>query len=230
MHEFSRVESLIGKDNLDKIKNAKVLIIGIGGVGTEAIVSLVRCGVQNIIIVDNDIIDITNINRQVIAFNSTIGKNKTYVMKEYLQNISKDINVEIINKFIDNSNIDNLFELDFDYVIDACDTLNTKKLIIKKCIETNKTFISCMGTAKKINPELLSITTLDKTKYDPLAKILRKWAKSEHTNKKIPVVSSTEKIINPSSKVLASLNFVPNVAGILCAKYIIDKIVNFNNL
>ena len=75
-----------------------------------------------------------------------------------------------------------------------------------------------------------SITTLDKTKYDPLAKILRKWAKSEHTNKKIPVVSSTEKIINPSSKVLASLNFVPNVAGILCAKYIIDKIVNFNNL
>ena len=141
MHEFSRVESLIGKDNLDKIKNAKVLIIGIGGVGTEAIVSLVRCGVQNIIIVDNDIIDITNINRQVIAFNSTIGKNKTYVMKEYLQNISKDINVEIINKFIDNSNIDNLFELDFDYVIDACDTLNTKKLIIKKCIETNKTFI-----------------------------------------------------------------------------------------
>lgn len=230
MNEFSRVEALIGLDNLNKIKSAKVLVIGIGGVGGTAITSLVRSGIQNIIIVDNDSVDITNINRQVVAFNKTIGEDKTKVMKEYINSINKNINVKVINEFIDEDNIDNLFKLDFDYVIDACDTIKTKKLIIKKCIQNNKIFISCMGTAKKINPEKLSITTLDKTEYDPLAKILRKWAKDEHINKKIPVVSSTEKIINNKDNILASLNFVPNTAGILCAKYIIDKIINFNKI
>ena len=230
MNQYSRIEDLIGKDNLDKIHNSKVLVLGIGGVGASALVTLARNGVKNIIIVDNDVIDITNINRQCITFNSNVGKKKVNVAKKYIENIDSDINITIIDKFIDNSNIDELFKLKFDYLIDACDTINTKKLIIKKCIQHNKVFVSCMGTAKKINPEKLKITTLDKTEYDPIAKILRNWIKKEKISKKIYVVSSNEEVINKKCENIPSMSFVPNVAGILCAKYIIDKIVNFKNI
>ena len=226
MHEFYRTEKLIGKDNLDKINKSKVLVIGIGGVGGSAVISLARSGIKNIIIIDNDIVEETNINRQAIAYSSTIGKYKTDIMKSILLDINKDINVVTINKFVDDSNIDEIFNLDFDYLIDACDTLNTKKLLIKNCINKNKIFISCMGTALKLDPSKLNITYLDKTEYDPIAKILRRWAKSENINKRIPVVSSNEKAIKNNDNILSSMCFVPNTAGILCAKYIIDKIID----
>lgn len=228
MREFSRTESLIGTLNLNKIKNSKVLVIGLGGVGGSAVETLARSGVENIILVDYDKVDITNINRQVIALHSTIGEYKTNVFESRIKDINPNCNVVKINKLIDSSNIDEIFEYDFDYIIDACDTIETKKLLIQKSHDKNIDLISSMGTAKKLDPTKLTITDIRKTSYDKLAKILRKWVIDEKINYKIKVVSSTEEVIKTEDNILASMSFVPNSAGILCAKYIIDKILSKN--
>jgi len=226
MNEFSRTESLIGTDNLNKIKNSKVLVIGLGGVGSSAVETLVRSGVENIILVDYDKVDITNINRQFIALHSTIGEYKTDVFENRIKDINPKCNVVKINKRIDSSNIDEIFYYDLDYIIDACDTVETKKLLIKISHDKNIGLISCMGTAKKLDPTKLCITDIRKTSYDRLAKILRKWVIDEKINYKVMVVSSTEEVIKTDDNVLASMSFVPNTAGILCAKYVIDKILS----
>ncbi len=226
MNEFSRTESLIGADNLNKIKNSKVLVIGLGGVGSSAVETLARSGVENIILVDYDKVDITNINRQLIALHSTIGEYKTDVFESRIKDINPNCNVVKINKKIDSSNIAELFEYDFDYIIDACDTVETKKLLIKMSHDKDIDLISCMGTAKKLDPTKLVVTDIRKTSYDKLAKILRKWIIDEKINYKVMVVSSTEEVIKTEDKILASMAFVPNSAGILCAKYVIDKILS----
>ena len=228
MNEFSRTESLIGADNLNKIKNSKVLVIGLGGVGSSAVETLVRSGVENIILVDYDKVDITNINRQLIALHSTIGKYKTDVMESRIKDINPNCNVIKINKKIDSSNIDELFNYDIDYIVDACDTVETKKLLIKISHDKNIDIISSMGTAKKLDPTKLYITDIRKTSYDKLAKVLRKWVIDEKINYKVMVVSSTEEVIKIEDNILASMSFVPNTAGILCAKYVIGKILSKN--
>lgn len=224
MNEFSRIEELIGINNLNKINESRVLVLGVGGVGSVCATTLIRCGIKNIIIIDNDNIDITNINRQVMAFSDTIGMKKIDVLEKYLKKINPNINVIKIDKYIDQNNIDEVFNLDFKYAIDACDSINTKEIFIKKCIDNNKVFISCMGTANKMDPEKLKIMRIDKTEYDPLSKKIRKWARDQNLDKKIYVVSSSEKVIKKDK--LGTMSFVPNTAGILCAKYIIDKIIN----
>ena len=226
MNEFSRCEILIGKEKLDLIKTKTVLVIGLGGVGGYAIESLVRNGIENIILCDYDKVDITNINRQVIALHSTIGEDKTKAFLNRIKDINPKCRVKIINEFIDKEKIDNLFMENIDYVIDACDTIETKKEIIKICLDKNIKFISCMGTAKKLDPTRLKITDLRNTNYDKIAKILRKWAKDEKIKGKIYVVSSSEEVIKTcDNKKLGSMSFVPNTAGILCAKYVIDDII-----
>ena len=226
MNEFSRCEILIGKEKLELIKTKTVLVIGLGGVGGYAIESLVRNGIENIILCDYDRIDITNINRQVIALHSTIGEDKTKVFLNRIKDINPNCRVKIINEFIDKDNINNIFMENIDYVIDACDTIETKKEIIKICLDKNIKFISCMGTAKKLDPTRLKITDLRNTNYDKIAKILRKWVKDEKIKGKINVVSSSEEVIKTSdNKKLGSMSFVPNTAGILCAKYVIDDII-----
>jgi len=225
MNEFSRSESLIGTDNLNKIKNSKVLVIGLGGVGSSAVETLVRSGVENIILVDYDKVDITNINRQLIALHSTIDEYKTDVFEKRIKDINPNCNVVKINKRIDNSNIDEIFNYDLDYIIDACDTVETKKLLIKISHDKNINLISCMGTAKKLDPTKLYITDIRKTSYDKLAKVLRKWVIDEKINYKVMVVSSSEEVIKTDDNILASMSFVPNTAGILCAKYVIDRIL-----
>lgn len=224
MNEFSRIEELIGINNLNKINESRVLVLGVGGVGSVCATTLIRCGIKNIIIIDNDNIDITNINRQVMAFSDTIGMKKIDVLEKYLKKINSNINVIKIDKYIDQNNIDEVFNLDFKYAIDACDSINTKEIFIKKCIDNNKIFVSCMGTANKMDPEKLKIMRIDKTEYDPLSKKIRKWARDQNLDKKIYVVSSSEKVIKKDK--LGTMSFVPNTAGILCAKYIIDKIIN----
>lgn len=228
MNEFSRIETLIGKNKLSLIKSKTVMIIGLGGVGGYALETLVRNGIENVIIVDFDKVDITNINRQIIALHSTINENKTDMFFNRIKDINPNCNVVIINKFIDENNINNLFENKIDYVIDACDTVDTKKLIIKKCLDNKIKFISCMGTAKKLDPTKLEVVDIRKTSYDKLAKIIRKWVKDEEIKDKIFVVSSKEKVIDnfENTKVLGSMSFVPNIAGILCAKYIIDDVIS----
>ena len=221
---FDRIISLIGLNKFKELEKKKVLIIGCGGVGGYALETLVRSGISNIDIVEFDKIDITNLNRQIITNQQNIGLSKGQEAKKRAQSINKNININLYEIFLDESNIKNILSNNYDYIIDACDTINTKIEIIKFCVNKNIKLISCMGTAKKIDPTKLSITTLDKTNYDPLARLLRKKVKDLKINKKINVVSSTEQIIESYN--LVSFIMVPATAGILCAKYIICDIIN----
>lgn len=224
MEQLNRLELLIG-DKLDKVKNTTVLIIGLGGVGGYALESLVRSGIGKVIIVDNDSIDITNLNRQIIATHENIGYKKVDEWEKRIKSINPNVIVEKISEFITMDNINIIFDKNFDYLIDACDTVTTKKEIIKECLKKGIPFISSMGTGKKLHPELLEISYLDKTSYDPIAKRLRKMLKDEHIYGKVPVVYSKEQVVKSNSNVVSSSIFVPSVAGILCANYIYNLIV-----
>lgn len=218
---LDRLEILIG-NNIDKLKETTVLIVGIGGVGGYALESIARSGIGKIIIVDNDIVDITNLNRQIISKKNNIGLNKVDVAYDRIKEIS---NTEVIKikEFITQDNIDTLFTEKIDYIIDACDTLETKKELIRQSIKRNIKLISCMGTANKMDPSRLKIMDIRKTNYDPIAKIIRKMVKEERINKKIMVVCSDEKPLNRRN--LGSNCLVPSTAGILCASYVVNDIV-----
>lgn len=224
VEQFERLELLIG-EKIENVKIASVLIIGLGGVGGYAAETLARSGISNLILVDNDNIDITNLNRQIISTYENIGNSKLDEWEVRLKKINPDINIIKINEFITYENIDKLYNQKVDYLIDACDTVETKKLIIKKCLEKNIKFISCMGTGKKFHPELLEIVDIRKTSYDPLAKIIRKMVKDENIKGKIPVVYSKEIMKKTESTKIGSTAFVPSVAGILCASYIFNLII-----
>ena len=219
---FDRLELLIGSDNLKKIKTKKILIIGVGGVGGSVVTSLIRSGIENITVVDFDKIDTSNLNRQQVAYQSTIGKKKVDV----IETIIKDINPEcIVNKydlFLDKDNIDEVFnKVNPDFVIDCCDSKETKKEIIKKSIKMNVAFISSMGTGNRLDPSKLEIIDIRKTR------IMRKWVKDEKINEKIPVLCSTELPLYKGTNV-ASSSFVPNSAGLLISSYVIRKIIGIN--
>lgn len=221
---LNRLETMVGKEKIDKLKNSRVAIIGLGGVGGNALESLVRFNIGNIIIVDSDVIERSNLNRQLLSLRSNIGEKKIDVAKKRILDINPECNIISLDLFIDKSNVEDLFKYDFDYLIDACDTIDTKMLLIEYCNKRNIKIISCMGTANKFNPSLLEITDIRKTTYDPIAKIIRKKIKENNIKYKIDVVSSSEKTIN--SKELGSNSIVPSSAGILCAYYIIKKIIN----
>lgn len=220
---FERLEILIGSSNLEKIKSKKIAIVGLGGVGGYAVESLVRSGVENIILVDYDSVDITNKNRQIIALDSTIGMKKTEVFIKRIKDINKECNVIKYDTFLDKNNIDLL--IDCDYIIDACDSIDTKFEIIKFCKNNSIKFISCMGTGKRLNPNLFRITDLMKTSYDPLAKKLRKMVRENGIVGDIPVVCSLEQPTKCSSEKIGSNAFVPPTAGLLMTSYVINDII-----
>ena len=224
MMQFSRLELLVS-DKIDRLRNSTVLILGLGGVGGYTAEVLARSAVGNFILVDNDIVDITNLNRQVISNLNNIGNYKVDEWEKRIKSINEKVNVIKINKFITKDNIEELLSYNFEYAIDCCDTITTKKEFIRICLQNNKKFISCMGTGKKFHPELLEITDLSKTSYDPLAKTLRKLLKDEHIKGKIPVVYSKELPLKTDSKIIPSNAFVPSTAGILCASYIFNLII-----
>ena len=225
---FDRFELLIG-DKINNIKNKTILIIGLGGVGSYACESLIRSGISNIIIVDNDKIDITNLNRQLMTNMNNIGEYKVDVWYDRIKSINPNCNIKKINKFIDKTNIDILFNNNIDYVIDACDSIDTKILLIEKCKKNNIKIISCMGTGNKMNPSLLKITDISKTSYDKLAKIMRKKLKDLGINH-VMVVSSNEKPYTKIDKNIPSNSFVPATAGLLLTSYIINDIVGEDNV
>lgn len=221
---LDRLELLVGKETIEKIKNIKVLIIGIGGVGGYALESLVRSGIESITIVDYDKIDITNLNRQIIALNSNIGNYKVEEAKKRIEKINEKCNIKIIKEKISLDNFDILNIESYDYVVDSCDTIEVKKEIIRRCLKYNIKFISSMGTGFKMDPSKLQIMDVRKTSYDPIAKIIRNMVKKEKLKGKIMVVSSIEeKKLN--SKVIASNSFVPAIAGLMCTSYVINDIV-----
>lgn len=221
---FERLELLIGKDNVKKLNNTKVLVIGLGGVGGILTETLVRNGIENITIIDNDKIDITNKNRQIIALDSTIGKNKTEVLKDRLLDINSKCNITVINDFIDKNNIDLLFNNPVDYVIDACDTVSTKILLIEECLKRNIKVISSMGMGKKLDLSKLKIMDIRKTSYDKLAKVVRKKLKDDGINEKVMVLSSDEEPIDTKDNI-GSYSPLTSSAGLLIADYVIKDII-----
>ena len=221
---FERTISLVGEENFEKIKQKTVLIVGLGGVGGYATEALVRSGIYNLILIDHDTIDKTNLNRQIISTNKNIGNNKVDEFKKRILDINPECNIITHKLFLDRTNYQLLDNYQIDYIIDCCDSTDAKKLLIDYSIKKNIKLISSMGTANKLDPTKLVITDIRKTSYDPLAKILRKYVNDLKTNKKIMVVSSTEQPVK--REILSSLVFVPASAGLLCANYVITDIIN----
>jgi len=222
---FDRLELIIG--NKTKIlKNKKVLLLGLGGVGGHAFEALIRSGIGTIIIVDNDIIDITNLNRQLLTNKTNIGKYKVDEAENRKNILNKECKIIKIKEFITEDNINELFNQKIDFVVDAIDTLKTKKALIKKCLEENIKIISVMGTGNKMHPELLNITEIKKTSYDPIAKEIRKYLTKEKIKGKLPVISSIEQPIKTDK--IGSNAFVPATAGLLAASYVINELIKEN--
>ncbi len=225
MKKFDRFELLVGSDGLKKIKNKHILIVGIGGVGGYTFESLIRSGVENIIIIDNDYIDKTNLNRQILSLESNVGQIKVNVAKARAKEINNQCNVETLNLFLSEDNINILDNYSIDYIVDCCDTIKTKVALINYAIKHNIKIISCMGSGKRLDATKITITTLDKTKYDPLARILRKKLKAENLSLKIPVVSSIEPPKKIDGEIVASCSYVPAVFGLYITNFIINDIL-----
>lgn len=220
---YDRIINLIGIDNFNKIKNSKILLVGVGGVGGFAFETLIRSGFQDITIIDKDIVEITNLNRQLVANLNTIGMPKVEVAVNTAKNINGNIKIKAINEFLSKDNINEL-ENDFNYIIDACDTLNTKLELIRFASVNNIKIISSMGVGNRIDASRIKITKLNKTSNDPLARNLRKLVKDNNLNSNIPVVYSEE--IPYKKGEVDSMITSPSVAGILMVNFIINDIIN----
>ena len=220
---FERLIGLIGEEKLKEIERKKILLIGVGGVGSYALEALIRNGFYDITIVDFDTIDLSNLNRQLITDSTNIGKYKVDEAKKRALLINPNINIQAINEKLNKENLRNLLNPNFDYIIDACDTLDVKFALMENSLHYSYKLISSMGTAKKIDPTKLEITTLDKTNNDPIARLLRNKVRKAHINKKIYVVSSTE--VPKQINMLGTANLVPSVAGLLCVSFIFNDII-----
>ena len=218
MSEFSRVSMLI---DINQLKNKTVAIVGIGGVGGYVAESLARSGVGKLILVDYDVVDETNINRQIIALHSTIGKEKVSLMEERIHDICEDTQVVSYRIMYGEENRYDIFSEKIDFLIDACDIVRSKQILITECLNRGIPFISSMGTGNRLDPSKLTVTDLAKTKGDPLARIMRKWAKDRGIRTPIPVLYSSELPIKTGTRQPGSLIFVPASAGLLIGSYIV---------
>ena len=226
----SRAELLLGEETLHKLRSARVALFGIGGVVSFAAEALARGGVGHITLVDGDTVSITNINRQLIALHSTVGKEKTAVMAERIADISPETEVETYPVVYGAENRDLLDFSTYDYVIDAIDTVTSKLILIEEAKKAGVPVISCMGTGNKFHPELFEVTDISKTSVCPLAKIMRKELKVRGI-KNVKVVYSKEEPQKPAEspetgkrQIPGSLSFVPPVAGLLLAGEVIRHI------
>jgi len=221
--EFDRFFLLV-KDKIEIFKNLKVLVVGVGGVGGYAVESLVRCGIGNITLVDYDRVDITNINRQIIALHSTIGLKKVDVLKNRILDINPNCLVKTYDMFLDSSNIDLILNDEYDYIFDCCDSLNGKELLIRESVKRNIKIISSMGAGYKLDPSKIKITKLKNTDYDKIAKILRNKLKDNKDCMNIPVVYSTESVL-VKDKVIASNSFIPSIFGLFMTSFLVNDIM-----
>ena len=236
LNQFSRTELILGKENVNKIRQSKVAVFGLGGVGSFVVEGLARAGVENFILIDNDTIFITNLNRQLFALNSTIGKNKVDVAKARILDINPNAKVEIHKEFVID-NFDNILDKSTNYIVDAIDTISAKINLVQKAKEINVPIISSMGTGNKLDPTKLEVTDIKKTSICPVAKILRKELKNRNIDK-LKVVYSTETPILPNKEVQkeyivygenertpGSVSFVPSVAGLIIAGEVIKDLI-----
>lgn len=222
---LNRTELLIGKYNMEKIKKAYITVFGCGGVGSYVVEGLVRAGIENITIVDKDVIDITNINRQLMADTTVIGLAKVDVERDRLLKINPNLNITISKDFVNKSNVHKFVNTNTNYIIDAIDTVSSKLDLIEFASKNNIPIISCMGTGNKLNATKFEITDISKTSVCPLAKVVRKELRSRGINK-LKVLYSKESPIKNDSAVTASISFVPSVAGLLISGEVIKDLIN----
>ena len=223
MEETSRLEMLIG-DDLEKLKKAKILVFGVGGVGSYVVETLARSFVGHITIVDNDVVSRSNINRQLVAYQSTIGKDKVSVSKERILDINPNCVVDTYKTFILPENLSNFAFSEYDYIIDAIDTVTSKLAIIEMAKNKNIPVISCMGTGNKFHPELLKIVDIQKTTICPLARVMRYELRKRNINH-VDVLYSTEEPVKTNNNIPGSTAYVPSVAGIMIAGFVVNKII-----
>lgn len=243
VHQFSRNELAIGKLGLEKLRQSSVAILGIGGVGSFSAEALARSGVGRLVLVDKDVVDITNVNRQIHALLSTVGQSKVQLMKERIHDIHPDCEVIDLNMFYTEETYEQFFAYEFDYVIDASDTVAYKIHMIKQCKQRGIPIISCMGAANKMDPTRLQIADISKTHTDPLAKVVRTRLRKAGVDKGVPVVFSDESPIVVRQEVVKEVGnetspirkaqlppssnaFVPSVAGLIMASYVVNEILS----
>ncbi|KAF6510151.1 CsdL protein of the HesA/MoeB/ThiF family part of the CsdA-E-L sulfur transfer pathway [Geobacillus stearothermophilus] len=242
LHQFSRNELAIGPEGLERLKNATVAVLGVGGVGSFAVEALARSGVGRLVLVDRDNVDITNINRQIHALLSTIGRPKVELMKERIADINPACEVIALQMFYTEETYVQFFAYDLDFVIDASDTIVYKVHLMKQCLKRGIPIISSMGAANKMDPTRFRIVDISKTHTDPIAKVIRAKLRKEGIRRGIPVVFSDEKPVkiredvrqvvgNDASPIRkakmppSSNAFVPSVAGLIMASYVINELL-----
>ena len=234
INEFSRAELLLGQEGMRRLKEAAVIVFGVGGVGSHCIEALARGGIGTLILVDNDRVSLTNINRQSIAYHSTIGKYKTEVMRERIKDISPETEVFTHELFVLPENLEQVFDRPVDYIIDAIDTVTAKLALAEFAQARNIKIISSMGTGNKLHPELFEIADISKTSVCPLCKVMRRELKARGI-RHLQVVYSKEAPINIQGKstgehtgmrraLPGSVSFVPPVAGLLLAGEVIRRL------
>ncbi|AHD06561.1 ThiF family adenylyltransferase [Paenibacillus larvae] len=233
LHQFSRTELAIGPEGLEIMKNSTVAVLGIGGVGSIAAEALARTGIGRLILIDKDVVDITNVNRQIHALTTTVGQPKTELMKDRIKLINPECDGITLQMFYTEETYEKLFAYDLDYVLDASDTISYKIHLIKQCLARKIPVISCMGAANKMDPTKFQIADISKTAMDPIARVIRQKLRKEGIHKGVKVVFSTEEPIKPRQDVTqkivpenapeirkakqppASNAFVPPVAGLI---------------
>lgn len=250
LNQFSRFQLIVGKEAMDILKNKKVAVFGIGGVGGNVVDALARSGICHFVLIDNDKVCITNINRQLIANMENVGKDKVDVMEEHILSINPSAKVEKRKRFYLPSNAHEFNFKEYDYVVDAIDTVSAKIDIICKCKELGIPIISALGCGNKMNPTMLEVSDLAKTSYDPLAKVLRRELRKRNIEH-LKVVYSKEKPIKPNEdlsisyreesysslensehhvekrEIPGSSAFVPPVAGNIIASEVVKDLIDF---
>ena len=229
---YTRTELLIGQDSLNTLKNSKVIVFGIGGVGSFTVESLCRCGIGEISLVDFDTIDITNINRQIHAF--IVGKYKVDEMKKRIELINPDIKVNIFKVKLEKDNIDSFNLKYYDYVVDAIDTITSKIYLIKYCYENNIKIISAMGAGNKMDPTRFKVSDINKTSVCPLARVIRRELKKIGVKKLKCVysdeISVGEKIESEERRKSSpsSISFIPSAMGLIISSEVVKDLILWN--
>ena len=223
---FSRSARIFGTENQKKLKNAKVLVFGLGGVGGAVCEALARSGVGTLGLVDKDVVDITNINRQLIATESTIGLKKTEACEKRLLEINPQIKLNKYDLFYLPETADEINLSEYDYIVDAIDNVTAKLELIKRAKNENIKIISSMGTGNKIHPEMLEVADISKTSVCPLARVIRRELRNKGINHLTVVYSKEEPQNLDGDRTPASSTFVPISAGILIASKVVQDILD----
>lgn len=210
LHQFSRTELAIGPEGLEKLKNSTVAVLGIGGVGSIAAEALARSGVGKLILIDKDVVDITNINRQIHALTTTVGQPKADLMRDRIKLINPDCDVVSLRMFYTDETYEELFKYPLDYVIDASDTIGYKVHLIKECLQRGVPIISSMGAANKTDPTQFQVADISKTSVDPVARVVRQKLRKDGITRGVKVVFSKEEPLKPREDITQKI--VPDTA------------------